>query len=163
MKTEKISYAELARRVGDCVLFNNHNAHNEQWYETIYMQPLMEEALQAIDNETRSDMQKRIGESTDESERTKLIEELQEWEENGERASVLDSDIYQTYHITRGGAEYLLNHTAETVSYDETLDAYLWHIHHWGTSWSGVYTTFYDYNDETDHEYLDIDEVSYAY
>ena len=51
MKTEQISYSELARRVGDCVLFNNHNAHNEQWYETIYMQPLLEKALDDENNE----------------------------------------------------------------------------------------------------------------
>ncbi len=163
MTTEKISYAELAKRVGDCILFNNHNAHNEFWYETIYMQPLKELALESFDNETRADMQKAIDESTDESEKAKLIEELKDWEENGERASILDSDIYQTYHITRSGAEYLLNHTSETVSYDEALDAYLWHIGHYGTSWTHVHTTFYDYTDEKDHEYLDIDKVSYAY
>lgn len=163
MKTEKISYAELARRVGDCVLFNNHNAHNDQWYETIYMQPLLEDALIAQDAETQEYMEKRISESTDDAERAKLTEELNEWKEQGERASVLDSDIYQTYHITRGGAEYLLNHTSETVSYDETLDAYLWHIYHFGTSWEYVHTTFYDYSDEVDHEYLDIDKVSFVF
>lgn len=163
MTKEMISYAELAKRVGDCVLFNNHNAHNEQWYETIYMQPLLEDALIAQDAETQEYMEKGISESTDDAERAKLTEELEEWKEQGERASVLDSDIYQTYHITRGGAEYLLNHTSEVVSYDESLDAYLWHIGHYGTSWDGVYTTFHDYTDEVDHEYMDIEKISYAY
>jgi hypothetical protein len=163
MQKEQISYAELAKRVGDCVLFNNHNAHNEQWYETIYMQPLLVDALTSEDDETRAYMQEAIDRSTDEAEKAKLIEELQEWDEQGERASVLDAEIYQTYHITRSGAEYLLNHTSEMVSYDESLDAYLWHIQHWGTSWTHVHTTFYDYLDEKDHQYLDIEKVSYAY
>lgn len=144
MKTEQISYSELARRVGDCVLFNNHNAHNEQWYETIYMQPLLEKALDDENNE--------------------LMEGLTDEEKDAyEPKTVLDTDIYQTYHITRSGAEYLLNHTSQIVSYDESLDAYLWHITHYGTSWSGVHTTFYDFSDESDHEYIDIQKCPYAY
>ena len=144
MKTEQISYAELAKRVGDCVLFNNHNAHNECWYEAIYLQPLLEQVIDAENNENMEGL-------------------TEEERENYEYRTVLDTEIYQTYHITRGGAEYLLNHTSEMVSYDEALDAYLWHISHWGTSWSGVYTTFHDYSDESDHEYLDISNVPYAF
>lgn len=158
-----ISYGELAKRVGDCILFNNHNANNEQWHETIYLQPLLQEKLDELDAEAVQEKQKEIDESKDESEKAKLIEELEQWEEQGERASVLDIEIYQSYHITRGGAEYLLNHTSEVVSYDENIDAYLWHITHLGTSWHGVYTTFADYSDDNDHNYLDIDNVNYAY
>ena len=144
MTTEQISYAELAKRVGDCILFNNHNAHNEQWYETIYLQPLLEEVIDAENAEGMEGL-------------------TEEEKENYEYRTVLDTEVYQTYHITRSGAEYLLNHTSEMVSYDEDLDAYLWHIGHYGTSWTHVHTTFYDYSDEADHEYLDIDKVSYAY
>ena len=158
MTTEKISYEELARRVGDCVLFNNHNAHNEGWWCTLMETPLVRESLDTQDAETAEYMQRAIDDSKDESEKAKLIEELEQWHEDGEKATVTDSEIYQTYHITSGGAEYLMNHTAELVSYDETLDAWLWHIGHFGTSWSGVYTTFYDYLDEPDHDYIDAND-----
>jgi hypothetical protein len=134
MKKTTISYSELAKRVGDCILFNNHNANNEQWYETIYLQPLLQEKLDELDEENE------VGEDDD-------------------HASVLDIEIYQSYHITRSGAEYLLNHTSEVVSYDETLDAYIWHISHFGS----VYTTFTDYSDDNDYDYLYIDEVNYAF
>lgn len=156
MKTETISYSELARRVGDCVLFNNHNAHNTEWWCDLLETPLLRERLDAEDAETVAYMQARIDESTDESEKAKLIEELAEWHENGEHASVMDIEIYQTYHITAGGAEYLMNHTSELLSYDETLDAWLWHISHFGTSWTGVHTTLYEYDDEelTTREYI---------
>lgn len=163
MQKTQISYSELAKRVGDCILFNNHNANNEHWYETIYLQPLLQEKLDELDEENKQWKLKDIEQSKDEAEKAKLTEELNEWDENGERASVLDFEIYQSYHITRGGAEYLLNHTSEVVSYDDALDAYIWHIGHYGTSWDGVYITFTDYSDDNDHNYFDIDEVNYAY
>jgi len=159
MKKETISYADLARRVGDAVLFNNHNAHNSEWWCGIYEQPLMREYLDSLDNETRADMQARIDASTDESEKAKLIEELAEWEEQGDRASVTDSEIYQTYHITRGGAEYLFNHTSELISYDEDLDAFLWHVSHFGTAWTHVHTTVYEFDGGDYDKYVSIDSA----
>lgn len=141
METKTVSYEELARRVGSMILANNlPNEVDEDWYNGIIKQPIMRDRLDAIDEETRQDMQKAINEAIDESEKTKLIEELADWEENGERSSVTDSEIYQTYIISERGAEYLFNHTAETISYSEKLQLWFWHVHHWGTAWSHVQT-----------------------
>lgn len=149
MKTQtSISYAELAKRVGDMVLFNNHNQADPEWHQGIIEQPLMRERLDAIDEENRGYELKRIEESTDEGEKAKLTEEL----EDMENASVFDFEIYQSYTITQGGAEYLANHTGELISYSEKLDLWLWHIGHYGTSWSGVYTTFTEYDIDDDVE-----------
>lgn len=159
MTKTTISYSYLAERVGDAVLFNDHNKYNSEWWCGIYEQPLLREHLDAIDAENRQYALDRIADTVDASEKVKLEEELANDDENGEQASVLDSEIYQSYHITAQGAEYLLNHTAEIVSYDEDLDAYIWHIQHFGTSWSGVYTYVYDYSDEPEHEYIDISKA----
>lgn len=160
MKTEQIIYSELAKRVGDCILFNNHNAHNSEWWCGIYEQPLLRAALDSIDAETRADMVAAIEAATDESEKAKLTEELADWDENGERAMPTDAEIYQTYHITSGGAEYLFNHTSELISYDEDLDAYLWHISHYGTAWSHVFTTVHDFEDGEYDTYVSISDAS---
>lgn len=153
MKTTQISYSELAKRVGDCVLFNNHNVVDEYWYEGFIESPLLRERMDARDTETRADKQKEIDESKDEAEKAKLIEEL---ENDFEPVSILDyaGDIYQTYAINENGAEYLLNHTSELVSYSEVLGLYLWHIGHYGTSWTGVYTTLYEWDYEENHDYI---------
>ena len=122
---KEVSYSDLAKKVGNMVLFNNHNTVDEEWYMGIIEQPLLREKLDAIDAENE------VG-------------------EDDEHATVLDSDIYQTYVITPYGAEYLINHTAEIVSYSEKLDLWFWHITHWGTSWDGVHTvvTEWDYTDD---------------
>lgn len=145
MIKETISYSDLAKRVGDCVLFNNHSQFNEFWYEGIYDHtPLRELHNEEIDNENTEGM-------TD--------DECEEYFDTHGHANALDSDIYQTYHITKSGAEYLLNHTSEIVSYCEKLDAFLWHICHYGTSWTHVHTYVYNFSDEENHEHIFIDEA----
>lgn len=160
MKSERISYAELAKHVGDVILFNNHSELNNEWFYGLIEQPLMTKRLEEIDAENRQYAVDRINASTDEAEKAKLTEELAENDENGERATVTDFEIYQTYHITQRGAEYLFNHTAELISYDEKLDAYLWHIGHYGTSWTHVHTEVYTFDDELEHEYVWADKFS---
>jgi hypothetical protein len=113
MKTETISYATLAEKVGDMILFNNHNEVDEEWYYGIIEQPLMRERLDDIDRENS------IADDDDEA----------------ERATVHDFEIYQTYAITEHGARLLINHTSELVSYSEKLGLWFWHIGHCGTSW----------------------------
>lgn len=62
--------------------------------------------------------------------------------ENGEQEEDANMrDIYQMYIITEGGADYLKENTNEIVYYSEKANAYFWGITHWGTSWSGVFTT----------------------
>ena len=153
MKTNTISYAELAKRVGDAVLFNNHSEVDEEWYSGLIEGPHITNRLEVMDIETHAEAVKAIDESTDESEKAKLTEEL----DDIERASIYDlatDNIYQTYAITQYGAEYLVNHTAELVSYSEKLDLHLWHICHFGTAWSGVYVDVYEYGIDDEHEYI---------
>lgn len=49
-------------------------------------------------------------------------------------------DIYQYYIITDYGYEFLSTFTDEIVFYNEKLDAYLWGVTHFGTSWDYVLT-----------------------
>lgn len=130
MKSETVSYEELARRVGNMVLFNNHSNYevDQDWVYGLVEQPLMRERLDALDREASEDEATNFGEF-----------------EAGH--SVTDFDIYQSYAITPGGAEYLFNHTAELISYSEKLGLWFWHIGHWGTAWSGVHTTVYEVED----------------
>jgi len=164
MKTEKsISYAELADKVKDSVLFNNHNDVDEFWYEGMIVSPLMQERLDAIDEENRAEALKEIEESQDGSEKAKLTEELEDLEHTN-IMDLCEGCIYQTYAITPEGARFLFNHTTEIISYSEKLGLYLWHITHWGTSWSGVYTTLHEWDWENTPEwyaYRDEDIIKY--
>lgn len=150
MQKTQISYAELADKVKDSVLFNNHSEVDEFWYEGFIVSPLMQERLDAESEEKRQYALERIDASTDESEKAKLKEEYEQEEEQGYfDVSIMDlceGCIYQTYAITPEGARFLFNHTTEIISYSEKLGLYLWHITHLGTSWSGVYTTLYDWD-----------------
>ena len=125
MTKKQVSYTELAEKVGDMVLFNNHNTVDEDWYMGLIEQPLMREKLDAIDAENEAG-------------------------EDDDHASVIDMEIYQSYVVTENGARYLINHTAELISYSEKLELWFWHIGHWGTGWNGVYTTVteWDYTED---------------
>lgn len=127
---KEISYSDLADKVGSMVLFNNHSNVDTEWYSGLLEQPLMREKLDAIDAENEAG-------------------------ELDEHASVLDFEIYQSYAITPQGASYLINHTAEIVSYSELLGLWFWHITHFGTGWNGVYTTIteWDYTDDVQTYY----------
>ena len=146
MIKETISYATLADKVGGMVLFNNHDSVDECWHEGIIKQPLMEEKLDELEKESEQWALDRIAESTDEVEKAKLMEEFESDKENGEFSHDLyDSEIYQTFAITPEGARLLFNHTDQLISYSETLDLFFWHISHWGTGWTHVFTTFTDW------------------
>ncbi len=60
-------------------------------------------------------------------------------DEEQEEYEAVYHDIYQWYIITADFAEYLKDHTDETVFYNVELDMYLWAVHHWGTPWNVVY------------------------
>jgi len=111
-KTEKISYADLARRVGDCIL--NNEIHSQLDYEW------------EIVNGDDSYCYKH-----DDSEACKKADHECDYE---------SIDIYQEYIISKEGAEYLQRHTDEIVYHCKDLDIYLWGITHFGTSWSIVFT-----------------------
>lgn len=111
-KTEEISYSELARRVGDCVLNNN------------------------IMNAGDFDFELKNGKDT----HCYKHETEEECKKDDANCEYEPEDIYQTYIITSGGADYLTRNTDEIVYYCEKLDMYLWGITHFGTSWDGVFT-----------------------
>ena len=118
-----VSYEELARRVGYMIMANHLPQEiDEDWYNGIIEQPLMRERLDEFDRDNGT---------TDD-------------DQDAERASVTDIQVYQTYIITKHGAEYLFNHTSEMISYSEILDLWFWHVSHWGTAWSGVHTEIVD-------------------
>lgn len=114
-KTESVSYAELARRVGDCVL-NNTIRNSEEFMDS----------FEVMNGKTDYCY---THETEEECEKNDHIDCNHEY-----------YDIYQDYIITQGGAEYLERNTNEIVFYSEKLDMYIWGITHFGTSWSGVFT-----------------------
>lgn len=113
--TEKVSYSELARRVGDCILNNELQQKLAGEYE---FELFNGEDMYCYKHETKEECEKNDSECDYES-----------------------TDVYQTYIITQDGAEYLQRNTSEIVYYCEDLELYLWGITHFGTSWSGVFTS----------------------
>lgn len=113
-KTESISYSELARRVGDCILNNEIQSALAGEYEF------------ELFNGTDNYCYKHENES--------------ECLEKDHECDYESMDVYQTYIISESGAEYLQRNTNEIVYYCKKLGIYLWGITHFGTSWSGVYT-----------------------
>lgn len=114
IKTEKISYKELARRVGDCVLNNTiHSATGEDYEFDLF---------------------------SGEDSYCYKHEDKEECAKDNDACEHESKEIYQEYIITQSGAEYLQRNTNEIIYYCELLDLYLWGITHFGTPWDGVYT-----------------------
>ncbi len=111
---ERVSYGELARRVGDCILNNeiHHKVGDEYDFELFNG-----DDQYCYKHETKEECEKDSDNCTFES-----------------------LDIYQEYIITEKGAEYLKKNTNEIVYYCEALEIYLWGITHFGTSWDYVFT-----------------------
>jgi hypothetical protein len=112
---EEVSYQELARRVGDCVLNNEIHHSTGDNYE---FELFNGEDCYCIKHESKKDCQS-----------------------DSDNCEFESHEIYQEYIITESGAEYLQRNTNEIVFYCEALNMYLWGITHFGTSWSGVFTT----------------------
>lgn len=115
-KTEQVSYQELARRVGDCILNNELQSELAGEYE-----------FELVNG---SDMYCYKHEDEEECKKNDYTDCQHE-----------SVDVYQTYIITQDGAEYLRDYTNEIVYHCEKLNIYLWGVTHFGTSWSHVYTS----------------------
>jgi hypothetical protein len=115
MKTEKISYLDLAKRVGDCILNNavRHEAESKDIEFDIYNG----EYEYCIKHDTK-----------------------EECEKDSDNCEFESYEIYQDYIISQSGAEYLAKYTDEIVFYCDELDLYIWGITHFGTGWSCVFT-----------------------
>jgi hypothetical protein len=113
-KTESISYSELARRVGDCILNNELQSELAGEYE-----------FELFNGEDQY---------------CYVHENKEECAKDDSNCDYESTDVYQTYIITESGAEYLQSVSNEIVYHCEKLNIYLWGITHFGTSWTGVYT-----------------------
>ena len=49
-------------------------------------------------------------------------------------------DVFQTFVVSKEGANYLHTHSDEPVFYDEELDLYIWAITFYGEDWSDVFS-----------------------
>lgn len=107
---ENISYSELAKRVGDCVMNNEIQSHHE--FELF----------------NGDDQPCQIHETTEECVK------------DNDKCEFESVDVYQTYIISQDGAEYLKRVSSEIVYYSDELNMYLWGITHFGTSWTHVFT-----------------------
>lgn len=111
-KTEKITYTELSKRVGDMVLMNTISSADNTLYDN-------------VENGFYYDCV--CGE-----------EDCNIWGELEHEKT--DTEVYQYYAISKNSAEYLKRNTDEIVFYSELLDIYFWGITHLGTSWDDVKT-----------------------
>lgn len=113
---EEISYSELARRVGDCILNNTIKA--ELTSDDYEFELFNGEDTYCYKHESKDECQK-----------------------HSDDCDYENVDVYQTYIITEDGAGYLKSNTNEIVYYNDKLDLYLWGVTHFGTSWDGVFTS----------------------
>lgn len=113
--TEKVSYSELARRVGDCILNNELQSELGGEYDF-----------------------ERVNGEDDYCYKHDSKEECAKADHECDYASI---DVYQTYIISKDGADYLERRTNEIVYYCEKLELYLWGITHFGTGWDCVFTS----------------------
>lgn len=113
--TERISYKELAERVGDCILNNEVQSQLGGEYEF--------ELTNGADNYCYTHENEAECEANDHID-----------------CNHESIDVYQTYIIDASGADYLKRRTNEIVYYCEKLELYLWGITHFGTSWSIIFT-----------------------
>lgn len=115
-KTESISYSELARRVGDCIL--NNDIHGVLVAEDLDVETINGDTLYCYEHETKEECKKND-----------YVDCKHE-----------SIDVYQEYIITESGAEYLQRVSDEIVYYCEPAGLYLWGITHFGTGWDCVFT-----------------------
>jgi hypothetical protein len=111
---ESISYSELAKRVGDCIL--NNEIHSRIGEDFVF-ELINGESDYCYKHETK-----------------------EECEKDSDNCEFESRDICQEYIISKNGAEYLQKYTNEIVYYCKELELYLWGITHFGTSWNCVFT-----------------------
>lgn len=111
---ERVSYAELAERVGDCILNNE------------------------LQNQLAGEYEFELVNGDDQY--CYRHEDKTECAANDTECDYESIDVYQTYIIEKSGADYLARKTNEIVYFCEKLEVYLWGITHFGTGWSAVFT-----------------------
>lgn len=96
---------------------------NDEWHD---IELDLDDPVLDFGDDEREELEKRIEEIKEELEELEAGEEL--------------PDIYQTYIISKQGADILKDYTNEIVYYNSDLDMYVWGVTHFGTSWNYVLT-----------------------
>lgn len=112
----KISYSEIARRVGDMVLANELMP---KLYSDYNFELFNGKEDYCVEHDTTEDCEKF----------------------NYNDCQFENYEQYQNYIISQSGAEYLARNTNEIVYYCDELGLYIWGITHFGTGWDGVFTS----------------------
>ena len=140
MKTKTISYSELSDKyVRNAVLLNNLPHIDDNWMYGFIVSPLLQQDI----DEQQAENEKENG-------------------EDAEPVSIYDfaEGIYQTYIIDDTSALALYNNTSELISYSEQLDAFFWHVCHYGTGWTHVQATVIDGELADDEQVWDVTRLA---
>ena len=152
---KKITYKELAERVGNIVLNNTAiEFAYKHGLDVEYENGSLTDYYDGNGNEiTEEDFEAAAGVYAEEDEDgiVKYFNEDDEEITEDEYSRLCDAysstaDIYQYWIISDSGAEYLKENTDEIVIYIDELDIYLWGITHYGTSWDYVECEVWEYD-----------------
>jgi hypothetical protein len=106
--TERITFAELAKRLDVVKLFNKAPELDDNIYDGI------------------------INGSFDYCVAHEDCDKIQD------DCEMVDLEIYQWYLISMSDSEYLKRTTDELIFYSEVLDEFVWGVTHYGTPWESV-------------------------
>lgn len=147
MTQETITYAELAKRLNACKLFNKAPELDENIYDNLENGSLYDDTpCEWFVNKAttpswccNTHMYDGTGDyPTKHDDKTKGEHpEICPFGEDQE-----PEEIYQWYLIDPSDADYLKRNTDELIFYSDVLDEYVWGVTHFGTPWEGVTLEF---------------------
>ena len=143
IKTKTTTYSELAKHVRDMILFNQLPSADDNWAYGFIISPLLQQQLDTDNEELAAEWDTTVDELDD----PRCIYDYAE-------------SIYQTFIIDDQSALWLYNNTSEIISYSEKLDAFFWHVCHFGTSWSGVRAEIRADDESTDDDVWDVTKLA---
>lgn len=137
---EKITYAELAKRLDACYLFNKAPELDPEIYDNLENGSLYDETPCAW----------FVNKATEPAWccDTHMYDGTGDYPATGDHPEQCDfaeqepAEIYQWYLVSTMDANYLKRNTDELIFYSEVLDEYVWGVTHFGTSWEGVELQF---------------------
>lgn len=137
---EKITYAELARRLDSMYMLNKAPELDPEIYDNLENGSLYDETPCAW----------FVNKATEPAWccDTHMYDGTGDYPATGEHPEQCDfaeqepAEIYQWYLVSPMDADYLKRNTDELIFYSEVLDEYVWGVTHFGTSWEGVELEF---------------------
>lgn len=138
-----LDYRTLSKSF-DAVMNNSiiENTSEIGWWEQVNGQIDNEDEIQKLYDKINT-LEDSVTEDITPQEEDRINEEIDElWDKIRDLENEQDEipDIFQSFIISRAGAEILEDWTDEIVFYNEALDMYVWGVTHWGTSWDYVLT-----------------------